>query len=440
MKNLILLSTFVIPSISFAYTYTLDELYALALKNSKSINLSKQDLEIFKYNKLSSLTNMGPKFSTSAKYIRWNEPTDISFGFQLPPQFQNLGIKIPDKMHVMDQDTKDISLTITQPMTQLYSMYQIYKINKLNEDISYLDLSTQVSNIKYKIAEAYFNLLKLQKTKESLIQSIKLIEAYKEKTEQLYKNGMVQKDDIMKVDVKLSQVKDSLNEINSTIDIIKSSINILIGKDANEELEVKDTYSEEPKSFDYTLDECIEKALANRDDLKALKLRIEMLEAKRQATIGTMIPSVAGIFTYSRQWGNAFQKDESWFVGVSLSWTFWEWGTTYFQLKSNDYEIRKTRFGFDAMSDGIILDVKGAYFKAKNSFDAINSNKKSVELSEEVYRISLKKYENAQITATEVLDAETMLTTSKINYINSLYTYYLNLEYLKKIINKKEDL
>ncbi len=440
-KAVLMFSAFIlIPFYLAAESFTLDELYELAIKNSRSIQISRQDTEIANYNKLSSLSNMGPKFSASAKYLHWNEPTDISFGFQIPPQFANMGISIPDKMHVMDQDTKDLSLTITQPITPLYSMYQVYRINKLNEEASSLDLSNQMKEIKYRVAEAYFNLLKLQKTRENLLQSIRLIEAYREKTEQFYKNGMVQKDDVMKVDVKLAQVKDGLNEINSAIEILKASLNILTGRDKYAEIELKDTYTNEPASFDYRLDDCIEKALSNRADLKGLRLRINMLEAKRQATIGTLIPAVAGLFTYSHQWGNAFQKEESWFIGVSLSWTFWEWGTTYFQLKANSSEIQKGKNGLYAMSDGVVLDVKNAYFRAKNSFEAIASNKKSIELAEEVYRISVKKYENAQITATEVLDSETMLTTSKINYTNSLYTYFLNLEYLKKAINEKEDL
>ncbi|GEM_PF-3592690 len=429
------------PIISFSESFTLDELQELAVKYSKSIKMAKEDTEVATLNRYSSLANMGPKFSTSAKYLHWNEPTDISFGFQIPPQFSNMGINIPDKMHVMDQDTKDISLTVTQPITPLYSMYQVYRINRLNEEAIKIDFSTQIKDIKYKVAEAYFNLLKLQKTRENLLQSINLIEAYREKTEQFYKNGMVQKDDAMRVEVKLSQVKDGLNEINSAIDVIKASINILTGRDRNADIELKDTFTQEPQSFDLKIDDCLKKALASRDDIKSLKLRVEMLEAKRQATIGSLIPSIAGILTYSHQWGNAFQKEESWFIGASLSWTFWEWGTTYLQLKANSREIEKGRNGLDAMSDGVILDVKNAYFKTKNAFDNIISNKKSIELAEEVYRIAVKKYENSQITATEVLDAETMLTTAKTNYINSLYTYYLNLEYLKKAINEEmEDL
>lgn len=420
---------------------SLEQLTELAIKNSKNIQMAKQDIEIARYNKLSSLSNMGPKFSTSAKYMHWNEPTDISFGFQIPPQFANMGINIPDKMHVMDQNTKDISVTIAQPITPLYSMYNVYKINNLNENASKLDLSIQLREIRYKTADAYFNLLKLMKTRENLLSSIKLIEAYKEKTEQFYKNGMVQKDDVMKVEVKLAQVKDALNEIDSAISILKSSLNIMIGREKDSELEIEDNFSIEPPPFDMNLEECINKAISNRKDIQSLKLRVDMLRAKKEATLGTLIPSVAGLFTYSRQWGNAFQKEESWFIGASLSWTFWEWGSTYFTLKANQREIEKGSAGLLAMTDGITLDVKNAYFKAKNSYDALSSNKKSIELAEEVYRISVKKYENAQITATEVLDAENMLTTAKINYTNALYTYYLSIENLKRAIDeKKEDL
>ena len=430
-----------ISGTAYAEKFSLEQLTDMAIKNSKNIEMSRQDLDAAKYSKFSSMSNMGPKFSTSGKYLHWNEATDVSFGFQIPPQFQNMGINIPDKMHVMDQDTKDISITIAQPITPLYTLYNVYRINKLNEDATRLDLSVQIREIRYKVADAYFNLLKLMKTRENLLSSIKLIEAYRQMTEQFYKNGMVQKDDVMKVEVKLSQVRDALNEIESAIAILKTSINILVGREKNEDIEIEDNYPSEPPAFNLSLNDCIDKALSNRLDLKSMQLRVDMLKAKRQTTVGSLIPSVVGLFTYSKQWGNSFQPEESWFVGASLSWTFWEWGATYFQLKSDSHQIEKASSGLSAMSDGITLDVKSAYYKVKNSYTSLESNKKSIELAEEVYRIAVKKYENAQITATEVLDAENMLTTAKINYTNAIYSYYLSLENLKRAINEnKEDL
>ena len=443
MKSIYYIAIMVISisAIAYAEKFNLEQLTEMAIKNSRNIEMSRQDLEAAKYSKLSSISNMGPKFSTSGKYLHWNEPTDVSFGFKIPPQFQNMGINIPDRMHVMDQDTKDISFTITQPITPLYTLYNVYKINKLNEEATRLDLSVQMRDIRYKVAEAYFNLLKLQKTRENLLSSLKLIESYRQMTEQFYRNGMVQKDDVMKVEVKLSQLKNALNEIESAISITKTSINVLVGRDKNEDIELEESYSTEPPPFNLSLNDCIDRALSNRLDLKSMQLRVDMLKTKRQTTVGSLIPSVVGLFTYSRQWGNSFQPEESWFVGASLSWTFWEWGSTYFQLRADSHQIEKAKSGLAAMSDGITLDVKGAYYNVKNSYSAIESNKKSVELAEEVYRIAVKKYENGQITATEVLDAENMLTTARINYTNAIYSYYLSLENLKRAINEnKEDL
>lgn len=66
---------------SYAEKLTLDQLYEMAIQaeNSKTIQSIKRDYEIAHYNKLSSISNMAPKFSTSAQYMHWNKPTDISF-------------------------------------------------------------------------------------------------------------------------------------------------------------------------------------------------------------------------------------------------------------------------------------------------------------------------------------------------------------------------
>ncbi len=428
-----------ISSVTHAERFTLNELYELAIEkaNSKAVETAKKDYEIAHYNKLSSLSNMGPKFSTSAQYMHWNEPVDVSFGFQLPPQFASMGINIPDKMHVMDQDTKSLSFTIAQPITPLYTLYHVYKINSLNEEASIIDLERQKRDIRYKVAETFFNILKLEKTRENLLASIKLVQSYKDLTVNLFKNGMIQKDDVMKVDVKLASIKDALLEVESGISVMKSLLNTMIGRNPSDEMELAADLSDAPQPLDISLDESIQKALENRSEIRSLTLRTDMLYAKKQTTIGGLIPSVVGLFTYSKQWGNLFQPDESWFIGGQLSWTFWEWGSTYFQLKANNREIEKAKLGLTSLKDGVIIDVKNAFFKTKNSYSSLLSNKKSIELAEEVYRIAVKKYENAQITATEVLDAETMLTNARINYANALYSYYLSLEDLKRAIDSK---
>ena len=56
-----------------------------------------------------------------------------------------------------------------------------------------------------------------------------------------------------------------------------------------------------------------------------------------------------------------------------------------------------------------------------------------MELSEEVYRISTTKYEEGIGSNLEVIDAESTLLTSQINYLSALYDYNLARVELRRV-------
>jgi outer membrane protein TolC len=89
-----------------------------------------------------------------------------------------------------------------------------------------------------------------------------------------------------------------------------------------------------------------------------------------------------------------------------------------------------------AIKDMVQIDVKSSYLQAKTSCSSLVTNRKAVEQANESFRIVNEKYENKQATSTEVIDAESMLTAAKNNYVNALYTYYLALENLKRAVGK----
>jgi len=85
------------------------------------------------------------------------------------------------------------------------------------------------------------------------------------------------------------------------------------------------------------------------------------------------------------------------------------------------------------MLEGVIdLEVAASQTSFNNAVLSLQSQQANIKLAEEVYAVSKAKYEQGVGTINEVIDAETSLKESRINYFDALYEYHIaKVEYQK---------
>jgi outer membrane protein TolC len=84
-------------------------------------------------------------------------------------------------------------------------------------------------------------------------------------------------------------------------------------------------------------------------------------------------------------------------------------------------ELRSLKLTRDKLLDDIRLEVKGAYLDLQSSAQKIEVAKTAVAQAEENLRLQRLRYKEGVGTATDVLDAVTLLTTAESNSWKSLY-------------------
>jgi outer membrane protein TolC len=83
--------------------------------------------------------------------------------------------------------------------------------------------------------------------------------------------------------------------------------------------------------------------------------------------------------------------------------------------------VRSLRLLRDKVLDGIRLEVKSAYLNLESSSRQIEVAKTAVAQAEENHRLQKLRYQEGVSTATDVLDAVTLLTTAESNSWKALY-------------------
>lgn len=422
-----------------AEEWTLDDTVRVAVQRSHEVRMGDLEREKAGDQRMSALGQMGPKLGVSGKVLRWDQPTDVHLDLEIPdPIKQQLGMDLPSSMRVMDQTTGDLSFTVTQPLTPLLSLYALTRVHGDAERAAEAARQAKARGVAYQAAEAFFGILKLRKAQETAAQARAQVEAHLKTARAFFEQGYVQKDDVLRAEVALAKVREWIEQIATAIEVTTAAMNLMLGRPMQDEFTPVDACEDPPPPLDKTLEEALERAVARRAEMREVTHRVEMARAGRLAAIGTMLPTLAAAFHWTRQWGSGFQRKTSYVIGGTLQWNFWEWGAQYHQVRAADRDIARALEAQAAVRDLVSLDVQRAYVQARLALTTLETARKAVVQAEESHRIATKKYEQRLATSMEVLDAESALTGARNSYHDALYSYYLALENLKRATGERE--
>jgi outer membrane protein TolC len=123
---------------------------------------------------------------------------------------------------------------------------------------------------------------------------------------------------------------------------------------------------------------------------------------------------------------SALQPDKhAWFVGLSASWDVFEGGSTYYGMAESRARVAQALAGRRKAEDLIRLDARSAQVGLVTATEALEVARAAVEQAEENFRIEQKRYEAANNTSFDVLDAENQLTGARGQHQAAIYEYLI---------------
>ena len=433
------LTAIAFPATAQVREVRLDEAVQMGIDHAPDLRLGGRDAEKAHAESWSALGAMGPRLSTDGGVQYWDKATSVdiagSFLSILPAgMMTTLGIdpsKIPP-MRVQDRLTWAVNLQAVQPLTPLYPLYYLWRVNRLNEDAANITQEGNRDAVRYRVSEAFFRVLAAQRMIEVARKAVEQVEAHLKTARSFEAAGVVGRDDVLRAEAALARAQDGLNQATYGTALARAVLNVTIGLPQQTETQPVGDYPENPPAFAPTEAQVADKALAARSEVRSTEKRVLMAEAGRQAAIGAMIPTVAGVFRYGHTEGSQFQRKDAYFVGASFSWNFWEWGSSYFKVKSVEADRAKAEDARQAVHDGVVLDVAKAFMDLRNARSSIDMNRKAIEASDEALRVVTKKFEASTATTTDVLDAQGALTQARAAYQVAVFNYYTAVANLRR--------
>ncbi len=267
----------------------------------------------------------------------------------------------------------------------------------------------------------YLDLLESQKLLQVAREEVQQYEAHKKDTEARYGAGVVTKNEVLQTTVTLADSRQRLLTAENLQSLRESKLNSLLLKPLNDAIQ-PDEIRASP-SAGMTLEDAWISAEASRALLKEMDAAIAAKEQNVKTAQAEYLPTfyVSGGYEYSENRYMVHQDNWSAIAGVNINLS--SGGASRSRAALARAELRSLRLSRDKLLDGIRLEVKAAYLDLQSSAQKIEVTKTAVAQAEENLRLQRLRYKEGVGTATEVLDAVTLLTTAESNSWKSLYGF-----------------
>jgi len=301
-----------------------------------------------------------------------------------------------------------------------------------NADVTALMIRSNIYKIYYQLVAS--------KTQVQLIDAnINLLEKNLKDTRALYANGFAERLDIDKVSVQLTNLQTEKTRVLNTVSNGYYGLKVLIGMPVAEELVLTDTLSDE-KIRDGVLENPIY-AYDDRLEYQSAQLGKSLQEYNVRRYKLSQYPTVSlgGNYSKSAQRGKwDFLNKGQWFtisnVNLNVSVPIFNGFYTKSKIAQAQIDLQKAQNQVVDLQNSIDNEVKVARAGLLAAISRMDFQKTNMNVAEEVYNQTKKKYENGLGSQTEINQAQRDLAAAQTNYINALYDAIIaKVDYLKAI-------
>ncbi len=297
-----------------------------------------------------------------------------------------------------------------------------YQAAVLGKSASLLDTAKTRDDLFLGVAKGYFSTLQDQKLEVVAQENVVDLKQHLKIAEDQYHFGIVTFNDVLQAQVSLADAEQSLLVAKTDTIDSRAAFNKLLALPVSAPTVLKD---EKLETRPWGMEDATEAALKQRSDLKASAERINQQEKVVTQTRAQYFPRFYAQAGQNYQQNEFLLHDNSWFGIFGLQWTLFSGLDTKAQVAQAKLGVNQLQAQHQDLDEQVRLDVQNAYLKVKETADRIKVTEKAVTQAEENRRLNEERYKEQVGTATEVIDAQTLLTRTRVNYWSALYDHQM---------------
>jgi len=276
----------------------------------------------------------------------------------------------------------------------------------------------------FNVSSVFYSILGQREVINSLLFSQETLQEHYKRTNDLMKAQKAARVDLLRTEVRLADIKQKLLRENNVLDIKRFVLANLLGRDVETkavDIQGQLTLGNIPTG----LGRGHVVALANRQDYQSLASRVRAQHKKLDIAKAERLPEVSFRASYGSRWDsdNFDEDNEVGSVGIFAEIPLFEGGRINAKIRREHSHLRAMEEALRKLKLQIQVEVETAISNIESTHTRVGVTQKAIEQAEESLRIEREKYDLGKGAIVDVLDAQSALLDSQMNYYRALAEY-----------------
>ena len=405
---------------------TKDEVLTKVLEENRSIKISEQEYLEAKADYKQTNAVFLPNITASHTGMATTNPL-MAFGSKLNQAILTASDFDPNLLNnprrVQNFATR---LEIQQPLINMDGIYQ-RKAAKSKMEAQGLNIERTSDYYAFEVEKAYMQLQLAYHGVEVLEKALETASENKKLADNNFKQGYLQRADVLSVDVRVGEVRSQLQSAKSNVENASNYISFLMNDKNNVVYKPSDSLQIGSLS---TMNK--EEISEDRSDIKAMKLATNAYETMNRADNMAFFPRLNAFGSYELHDDQIFQGDANGYIfGAQLSWTILDGTKRFGKAQKSKAEFEKSKLQYDQYVSQNQMEFNRAKRLLIDTENRLNLTKLALEQSEEAFRIRTNRFEEGLEKTTDLLLAETQYSQKQLEYYQTIFEYNYAQAYLQ---------
>ncbi len=413
--------------------YSLDECIDYAFRYSEDLKRSQLDVRIAQEEVGENVARGLPSISAQADF---NHNFKIQRGFisaasfatpDLPPEQQ---AALEDSVVVVQFNTNfagGASVTLEQLIFD-FSYLLGLKAARSYEELERRRIDLTKTEIAEQVSKSYYAVLISEERVELLQQNYKRLDTLLRETTALYENGFAEELDVMRTEVAFNNIKIEKQKAEGTLVLAQQLLKFQMGMPLQDSLILVGSLDD--IKLDMSAARDVRLNYANRTELDLLERQKELRDINLRYTRALYYPQLKGFLTYgsttgSNNFGDFWRFQDRWFgyglYGFTINIPIMDGLKNRHTLQKIRIEKEQIELDIAKFKRSAEIEVVRSQNMLEEQLLTLESEKRNMELAQEVSRRSQIKYQNGVGSNIEIVEAETAFKEAETNYYTTLY-------------------
>jgi outer membrane protein TolC len=312
---------------------------------------------------------------------------------------------------------------------------------KTYKEFSVLSKKKTDEEIKDAVAQAYHTVLVAIENQQLLEQSKKSTETLMQETKAMYKEGLMEEQNVDQLQLNLSKIENSVNLAIRQIEIAKNLLKFQMGIDIKQSINLSDDLEQLIEGQDEVSIATSQFSFTNHPTYQIIQTNEKLMKLNYRKEKYAFAPSLAAFFSHQQQnmsndfdafSGGKFYPTTLW--GLSLKLPILTSGMRLSKMGQARIEYEKAKTNSIQTEQSLILQAQTASSNFNSAIDNYNNQKKSLALANSIHNKTIKKYTEGLVSSMELTQSQSQMLSAEGVYIKSILELLNSKSALKKAL------